>query len=108
MNLIRILPRPRQPRLMCLALIMAATMLTSALGPPAPPARAAEPTARLQLVVNEVTIHDDREGPLSGLGEMELSIRIWHCPDSYPLPCLDSDHIVPLRLVFAEGDFNAG
>ena len=50
---------------------LASALALSALGPPSPEATAAqpkEPAARLQLVVKQVEILDDREGSLSGKG----------------------------------------
>jgi len=69
------------------ALALAATLLVSALGSPAPMVAAAEPTARLQIVIKQVTIHDDREGALSGQGEMLLHATIWRCNEGIPPPC---------------------
>jgi hypothetical protein len=76
-----------------LAFGIAATLLTSALGPPASVAAQSLEVARLQVVVKEIKIHDDREGLLSGQGEMNLSFKIWSCPEWDPLPCLDRQKV---------------
>ncbi len=82
-----------------LALAIAAGLLLSALGPPAaaPVAAApAGPAARLQLVVKQVEIHNDREGFLSGEGDMTLFFRIWHCNEGIPPPCSSSYSAEPI------------
>jgi hypothetical protein len=75
---------------------LAAALLLSTLGVPAP-SDAAEPPppgphARLQLVIKSVTVHDDREGFLSGIGEMELYAGIWRCSPNVPPPCTYSGY----------------
>jgi hypothetical protein len=44
-----------------------------------------KPAARLQIVVTSVKIHDDREGLLSGDGEMLMYVGIWRCTNGLPL-----------------------
>jgi CARDB len=73
-----------------LVLAMVATVIASALGPPASVGVASEPVARLQVVVKEILIHNDREGIFSGAGEMDLRVSVRICPDSIPAPCLAS------------------
>ncbi len=68
-----------------LALALAATLLLSALGPPAPVAAQSAAAARLQLVVQQIKIHDDRD--LIGVGEMKLVVSIRRCPEGIPAPC---------------------
>jgi hypothetical protein len=65
-----------------LGLLSGLLILPAPWGPPTD-ANAAEtrpePAARLQLVIKEVTIHDDREGFGNGLGDLHLRARIWRC-----------------------------
>src|SRR5262245_26137663 len=72
------------------ALALAASLLLVTLPPPGPAIAQSTEEARLQIAVQQVKIHDDREGVLSGQGEMDLWIEIWDCPEWVPLPC--SDH----------------
>jgi hypothetical protein len=70
------------------ALALVATLLVSALGPPTPliaAAEPAEPAARLQVVVKEVTIHDDRD--LFSPGDMRIYARVVGCREGIPPPC---------------------
>ena len=74
------------------ALALTATLLTSAFGPPAlvgaaeePP----EPRARLELVVKEVNIIDNRDPWISGTGETSLEVGIWRCQVGTTPPCLN-------------------
>jgi hypothetical protein len=84
-----------------LALALAATLLASALGPPAPVGAAAEPAgiaARLQIVIKEVYIHNDRDdGTLisTGDGELRLYAGIWHCNQGFAPPCFNENWEVP-------------
>jgi hypothetical protein len=66
-------------------------------------AEQAEPAARLHVVVKEIKIHDDREGFLSGQGEMNLTTRVWPCPEGIPPPCED----VYAALADRRAQFNA-
>ena len=100
---------------------LAATLLTSTLGPPPSPAAAQappQPAARQQIVVKEFKIHDDREGFLSGAGEMGFVVGIWRCDEGVPPPCSigpdDSMNVFPgneggvaAPIVRASGIFNA-
>jgi hypothetical protein len=76
-----------------LSLALVGGLLASSLGAPVPVGVAAEPTkpsARLQIVVKNVKIHDDRDGILSGDGEMRFFAGIWRCKsDGQPL-CVSS------------------
>jgi hypothetical protein len=80
-----------------LALALAATLLVSALGPPAPVGAAAEPAgiaARLQIVIKEVYIHNDRDdGTLisKGDGELRLYAGIWRCNQGIAPPCFNEN-----------------
>ena len=63
------------------ALALTATLLTSAFGPPAPVGAAAEEPpeirARLELVVKQVNIRDNRDPWISGTGETQIEVGIW-------------------------------
>jgi hypothetical protein len=65
------------------ALLVSTIGLPGAVGAATPPA----PIARLQVVVKEVKIHNDREGWLSGDGEMQIYTGIWRCKPDNPPPC---------------------
>ena len=101
-------------------LTLAAFTLASTLGfPPsvglaAPPAELA---ARLQIVLKQIQIHDEREGFLSGKGEIIYTAGIWRCNEGVPPPCsLDPGDSKYLPTVYPEaapivragGIFNAG
>jgi hypothetical protein len=64
-------------------------VLVSVLGLPTEAGAATPPApkARLQVIVKQVLIHDDREGILSGDGEMALYTGIWRCRPGNPPPC---------------------
>src|SRR5688500_290733 len=102
------------------ALTIAATVLVSAFVPPpsvglaAPPAELA---ARLQIVLKQIQIHDEREGFLSGKGEIIYTAVIWRCNEGVPPPCSlepgDSKYLPTVYpeaapIVRAGGIFNAG
>jgi len=72
------------------ALPLAASLLLVTLPPPEPAVAQSKEEARLHIAVQQVKIHDDREGALSGQGEIDLWVEIWECPEWAPLPC--SDH----------------
>ena len=61
------------------------------------PVRAAEPpgpVTRLQVVVKSIEIVDDREGSLSGAGEMDFSARGWLCNEAgFPQCEIDNGHV---------------
>ena len=67
-----------------LAIGLAATLLGTALVPPAPAQAQGPiirdhrfPAARIQLVVNKVHVYDDRDGRFAGDGEMTLYAGLW-------------------------------
>src|SRR5215217_6102547 len=70
---------------------LAATTVMSVLLPSATVSEAADTQARLEVVIHQVTIHDDNEGIFSGKGEMDLWIDLWRCPAWAPLLCEDFD-----------------
>jgi hypothetical protein len=93
-------------RALCAApsVALAASLFVTTLGAPAPTAVAAapaEPAARLQVVVKQIEILDDREGWLSGKGDMYLRIMIRRCKDGAP-PCEPS-----VRVSFFDKHFAA-
>jgi len=72
------------------SLAFAATLAVSAFGPPAPVGAGPEPPeprARLELVVKQVNIVDDRDPWILGGGEMSLKVDIWRCKGDEPPPC---------------------
>jgi hypothetical protein len=79
-----------------LAFGIVATILTSTVGQPAP-VRAAElpgPARRLQVVVRNIEVIDDREGALSGFGEIDFSASIWICNElEFPECQIDNGHV---------------
>ncbi|HZO25628.1 MAG TPA: CARDB domain-containing protein [Chloroflexota bacterium] len=108
------------------ALALTATLLTSAFGPPAPVGAAEPPEirARLELVVKEVNIIDNRDPWISGTGETSLEVGIWQCGDDVAVPChletrlaragtfmfgVDDGEVVTLNLEVPQaGDVNLG
>jgi hypothetical protein len=93
--------------------LLALTLLPLTPGLPAPTVTAAsqyEPAARLEVVVNEIHIWDDREGWVPGDGEMKLTIKAWTCDNGEPAPCIsqgDSNAGAPGLLVSAVKEFSA-
>ena len=88
------------------ALAFAATMFASALGPPAPVGAAAEPTepaARLQVVVQQIKIHDDRD-LVGGKGDMQLVVDIFRCQEGTPPSCGGYIHRAVRDLSASTGD----
>jgi hypothetical protein len=78
------------------ALAIVTALLGTALGPPPATVAAVNllvPVARLQLVVKQVEILDDREGALSGQGEMDFFVDVLSCTQGVLLPCLDDDSV---------------
>src|SRR5215203_3723850 len=77
-----------------LSLALVGGLLASSLGTPVQISTAAEasnkPAARLQIVVKNVKIHNDREGIFSGDGEMRFFVGIWACKPSGPPLCMSS------------------
>src|SRR5687767_233587 len=72
------------------ALALAATLLTSGVGPPPAPTLAAstEPVARLMVQLHSLKILDENEGIGGGDGEMRFTFRIVRCNEGVPAPCL--------------------
>jgi hypothetical protein len=73
-----------------LSLLLGAGLLASSLGAPVPVGAAAEPpnpAARLQFVVNQIQILDDRDGAFAGKGELHFYIDFYRCNGN--VPCLD-------------------
>ena len=65
------------------ALGLAGALVLATLGPPTPVGAAADPedlAARLQIVVKEIYILDDRDW--WGAGELTLLTRVVRCPDA--------------------------
>jgi hypothetical protein len=95
-------------------LAFAASLFVSTPGASAPTAVAAvstDPAARLEIVLREIKIHDDREGIFSGDGEMDLAIAVWQCQDGSPAPCIsqqDPAHGKPGLLLARTTKFSAG
>jgi hypothetical protein len=52
-----------------------------------------EPAARLQLVVKEITVHDDREGFPDGFSELVLRAGIWRCEEGQTAGCMYASEI---------------
>jgi hypothetical protein len=80
------LPRSR----VLLGVLLALALMLSALGPAAlvgVAAAPAEPVARLQVVVKEITVHKDHDPLFAGSGEMSLAVQVWRCNDGAPPPC---------------------
>jgi hypothetical protein len=80
-----------------LAFGIVASMVASAFGPltSVGVAQQTTPTTRLQVVVKEVVIHDDREGRFSGEGEMKFNASIWICNEpAYPRCEIDNGHVL--------------
>jgi subtilase family serine protease len=57
--------------------------------------------------VKEITIHDDREGFLSGDGEMAFGVTIWRCPGWMPLPCPVNEQVPYGRIAGTGKEFTA-
>jgi hypothetical protein len=71
-------------------LALAASLFVATLGSSTPTAVAAptnDPAARVEIVLREIKILDDREGIFSGAGEMELRAAVWQCQDGSAPPC---------------------
>ena len=71
------------------ALLPVLALLSWMLGPAAP-ARAdasTEPVARLQVVIKQVQVHDDRDGTFKGEGEIILEAEILRCNEGARVPC---------------------
>jgi hypothetical protein len=89
-----LLPRFASRRRWLLSLVLIGGLLVSTFGAPVQIGTAAEPpnkpAARLQIVVKNVKIHDDREGIFSGDGEMRFFVGIWACKPDGPSPCVSS------------------
>jgi CARDB len=90
------------------ALVLAATLLTTAFGPPAPVGAAPEeppaPRARLELVVKEVNIVDDSEPWISGDGEMGFMVGVWQCVEGDAPPCRLVTRLVERGTFFSAGE----
>jgi hypothetical protein len=74
-----------------LSLVLAATVLFTALGAPTPagaqsPTGQDAPAARVQLLLQSVKIIDDRDGLLAGDGEMRFWMEL-HCQTAASDPC---------------------
>ena len=72
-------------------LFLGVVTLPAMIGLPAAADAAERPqtVARLQIHFDTVTIHDDREGWLSGQGEFGVAADVWRCVSGTPPPCLD-------------------
>jgi hypothetical protein len=71
-------------------LALVASLLVAPFSGPASAVVAApqsDPSARLQVIVKEVYIYDDREGIFSGEGEMQFYVGVWRCNEGVPPPC---------------------
>jgi hypothetical protein len=85
-----------------LALMMVASLLMSTLGPAAPvgAAPSPDPAARLQIVIKNIRINNDRDGWARGSGELTLFTRFCPMSDSYD-PCTGQDGVL------SQWDFSA-
>jgi hypothetical protein len=90
-------------------LALSAFLFTPALVTPAPSvsAQSTEPVARLQIVLKQVEIHDDRDGIFRGDGEMKLWLNVYQCAADAEPPCEGSGTVLPF-LATAEIQFGAG
>ena len=80
-----------------LAFGIVASVVASAFGVPAlvGVTQQTTPTTRLQVVVKDVVIHDDREGRFSGKGEMKLNASVWICNEAaFPQCEIDNGHVL--------------